>query len=118
MKRTTQVSETSPGRGKKECPVCHTIVTANSRKCSNCSHEFEKAKSQKKGRKPDPVMVVIEKVKQIGGIVKVSKILSDVATLQTKMDETLAQLAPLGGKEGAESALKIMGDLMEALKTK
>ena len=107
------------GRGKKTCPACNKVVGSRAAKCE-CGHEFAiKAKASKGGKKAnlDP-MTVIGKVKEFGGVGAVQKALNQVAAAQAKVDEAAAQLAALGGEEGAEAALQLMATLEAALKGK
>ena len=63
-------------------------------------------------------MTIIGKVKEFGGVGKVQKALNEIAALQAKVDEAGEALNALGGVEGAEAAIKLLGDLEAALKAK
>ena len=121
------------GKGKKPCPKCGKFIAGrfNGKPCPNPKCDYTWPVSEKggkpKGRKVeapavDP-MAVIAKVRDFGGVAKVQKALNEIAALQAKVDEAGEALAVFndgffGGVEGAEAAIKLMGDLEAALKGK
>lgn len=98
---TDSTAGSGPGKGKKECPKCHTTNGAATRKCTNCGFVFASKKTTKKktAKKASrigagsldwgdavntKVQAAVKYIEQVGSIEEAKRVLELVQGLEPK----------------------------------